>query len=528
MTQLDLNPIENSTCRCHGAPDARHRLATRLQKLRRRHRQELTEAQKATEQMRHEALHDALTDLPNRALLMDRLERCVARAAQNAGHTFAVLFLDIDDFKLINDGFSHEIGDAVLLEVARRLIQTVRDADTIVRAPNEQPAAPAEHPMSCGASRLTARLGGDEFVVLLEQISSVEAALAVASRLQASMRRPMNVKGRELTVTASLGIAFARDGALSAAELLSHADAALYRSKAAGKGQFSVFDAELHSSLTRAITLESRLLHAKAEGELELHYQPIIRVADGGLHGFEALLRWRQRDGRLMMPDQFLPAAEQSGAIHEIGRWVMEEAARQLVCWNAQRSAEAALRVSMNVATRQLERWGGSGLSRHGGDFLGRFKELGAKPGWLTVEIKESAFHRRREGASAVIAEMRKAGVQVVLDNFGVGTASLTTLASAPVDAVKISRSLFIGASPGPDVRSANWGQDLSIVRAVSQMAHATGKVVAIEGVETARHFEALQGIRADYAQGYLIARPMSAEAAGRFLQLTPRWRIPA
>ena len=515
----------------HGAaPEAlsslRRAKAKRLRGLRTGYRKlenDLRLYRQAAERLRFDALHDTLTQLPNRALLMERLDRCVARAARDPEFNFAVLFFDIDDFKLINDTLGHDLGDAVLLEIARRLAHAVRPFDTISRGGHAAPAQGAlPDPGRTGeGAELTARLGGDEFVVMLENLPSSDVVLNVARRLQSQLSQPIHISGRELTVTASMGIAIGRGSELSAAGLLRDADAAMYRAKRGGKGRFAVYDDSMQAAMAARIELEARLSGAVERGEFALHYQPIIQTDHGSVFGFETLLRWNLPDGRVLTPDGFLEAAEQSGAIIPIGRWVLRAALEQVARWNAGRTGEAGLpplRVTVNCSTCQL---------RHAGavdELRQLLVETGTQACWLCVELKEGAFRSRDKNLLQALQQLRELGASILLDNFGAGPASLTALRTAPIDGVKIDRTL---ACVKPDPGS--FGNDArGFARAVTQLVRSVGKTVLIEGIETEQQARDLQDLDLDYTQGYFFARPMDAEAATRFLSLTPRWRMSA
>jgi diguanylate cyclase (GGDEF)-like protein/PAS domain S-box-containing protein len=434
-------------------------------------------------QLQHDALHDSLTGLPNRVLFQDRLTHLVHRGRRN-GRTSAVLFLDLDRFKIVNDSLGHLVGDALLVAVADRLRAALRPSDTV------------------------ARLGGDEFTMLLEDLSDHLEAQAVADRVLDSLQAPFAVADQDIYLSASIGIAMIPPGA-SPEEVIRDADAAMYRAKSEGRGRHALFDSTLHEAALARLDIETRLRRGLADDLEELGlgvvYQPIAHAADGRLHGFEALARWRDPDGRTMAPDEFIPVAEETGMIAALGRLVLREACRQLAEWRAAHRGAGDLTMAVNISGRQLLE---PAFTETVGEALRDFR---VDPESLRLEITETAASADAAAVrSALEAVFTETGVRAHLDDFGTGAASLTVLRGFPGDALKIDRSFVDSMRSDPGA--------LHIVRAVVSLAHELGMSVVAEGVETDWQLDALRALECEYAQGFLLARPLDATAAARLL----------
>jgi predicted signal transduction protein with EAL and GGDEF domain len=477
----------------------------RLKSENRELRRALARQRLDAERLRHNALHDTLTSLPNRALLMDRLEHCVARAARDPTYRFAVLFLDIDDFKFINDSFGHEVGDAVLLETAQRLNQSLRTMDTVSRSDEGDSVGTPE-----GRS---ARLGGDEFVVVLDDVSRVEDVMTVAERLQQELAEPISLPGRELAITTSMGISVGEGQNLSVSELLREADAAMYRAKVAGKGRLALFDGGMQAAAARRARLQEALHQALERDELEVLYQPIVALRDAKVAGFEALLRWHRPDLGTVAPSEFIAIAEQCGEILPIQRWVLDQVIRQARLWNADLPEAHRVWASVNLSGRQLEE------PRFAEEVLGMLEVRSLAPEHLKLEIKLGCLERRPEAAS-MLQGLRDRGVQVCVDDFGTEPLSLIELSRVPVDLVKIDREVASLAETNRD-----WS---AVVQAMAGLARALHKRVVVVGIESSAQMEQVEHVGCDYAQGHFFARPLPASAVGKFIHSPPRWRLSA
>ncbi len=437
----------------------------------------------------HDALYDSLTGLPNRVLLNDRIERALARTARSEGAHFAVLFLDLDRFKVINDSLGHNAGDDLLRALGARLKESVRDADTV------------------------ARLGGDEFCVLIEELTGSDHATTTATRILRSLTQSFNIDGHEVFVSASIGIAYSSPNYSEPQEVLRDADIAMYRAKARGKARFAVFDNSMHEQAFRLMQLESSLHRAINQSELFLEYQPIYRLADGSISGFEALVRWNHPERGRVSPDDFIPLAEESGLIVSIDRWVLAEATRQVAEWDQALGELGDISVSVNVSARHLSVADVSTL------FAQTIVGAGVHPKHVRLEVTESALMENPAVVAEVLAELRDQGVMVQVDDFGTGYSSLSYLHRLPIDSLKVDGSFVQGI----DKHSAN----LQIVNTIVTLAHNLGIEVVAEGIETAAELEVLVSLGCDRGQGYYFARPLAPERALDLLRsrrVRPTW----
>lgn len=441
-------------------------------------RDELAGLETAIEGMARLAEYDPLTDLPNRALFQARLAEALGTASE-ATERLAVLFLDLDRFKVINDALGHAAGDQLLRRVAERL----------------KAAAPEGH--------LLARLGGDEFAVLAVGIVGHQGAAPAARRIRAALSPPFRLEGRELHVSASVGISvFPEDGS-DAPTLMRNADAALFQAKDQGRDTYVFYTAGLNARLTNAMDLENCLRHALEAGELALYYQPQVSAADERVVGMEALLRWQHPEFGTIAPGQFVPLAEETGLIHPIGRWVLEQACAQQMKWKA--GDVAPVLMSVNLSAYQL------GEPDLGQAVARALADTGTEPHLLQLEITESAVMRDLDTSLRVLVSLRELGVSLALDDFGLGHSSLIYLKQLPVTTLKVDRAFVSGVATNPD--------DKAIVAAVVAMAHSLGLEVVAEGVETLEQLRAIRALGCDTIQGYLYSKPVPAEEAAVLLR---------
>ncbi|GAB4318919.1 MAG: hypothetical protein Kow0059_12720 [Candidatus Sumerlaeia bacterium] len=446
---------------------------------------DITRRKHIEEQLQHDALHDSLTGLPNRALFMDHLRLSLERS-QRRRHFFAVLFLDLDQFKVVNDSLGHVIGDQLLVEIAERLKASIRPGDTL------------------------ARLGGDEFTILLDDINSISAAHRVAQRIQDDFSRPIVIGHHEIFTSASIGIALSASCYERPEDILRDADTAMYRAKARGRARYEVFDQNMHQRALELLELETTLRHAVRRGEFVLHYQPIVQLASGQLCGFEALVRWKHPRRGLLGPDEFIRLAEETGLIVPIGRWVLEEACRRLRDWQERFAAQPPLAVSVNLSSRQIMQ----------PDFVGevhaiiRDTKIDAKA--LRLEITESMIMDNAQDAVDLLWRLKKLNLSLNIDDFGTGYSSLSYLHRFPIDTFKIDRSFVSNM----DKATENY----EIVRTILTLAGNLGMDVTAEGVETHRQFTALRQLRCNLGQGYYFSRPVDFDEADDLVRRRPVW----
>jgi diguanylate cyclase len=460
---------------------------TTQQKLTVELQKEVQERKAAEERVRHNAFHDGLTGLPNRSYLIERIQACIDRGKRQENYLFGLLFLDLDNFKLINDSLGHERGDALLVEIAARLNRCVRSIDTVSRCDDQT----------------TSRLGGDEYVVLLDGICKPSDTVLVAERILEHLAPVFGVDGHDLLVTASIGIAVSDRGYDKAADVLRDADTAMYRAKAAGKAQYTMFDQAMHASVHARMQMENDLRRAIDREEFELYYQPIVEISSGLLRGFEALIRWNHPDNPVF-PDQFIPLAEETGLIVPMGKWVLEAACRQLKQWSVDHPQAQSLEMSVNVSRRQFF---DGGFSAEVARALAK-ADVSARQ--LNVEITESMILEDGEMVSDQLKRIKALGVGLHLDDFGTGYSSLSCLHQLPIDVVKIDRAFTATMDSNRDC--------VAIIQAITTLAYNLRMQVVVEGVETQDQLNRLIALRCSYGQGYLFSQPVSAKAAEQFL----------
>jgi Amt family ammonium transporter len=438
--------------------------------------QDISERKSFEEQITHQAFHDALTGLPNRSLFGERLQRALERSRRRSELYYAVLMIDLNKFKAVNDSLGHPAGDQLLIEVAKRLSICVRSVDTV------------------------ARLGGDEFAIILEEFTARSELLKVARRMHSILCEPFSLYGNDITPGASIGIVPKIAEYTSAEDVLRDADIAMYRAKQQGKG-IVLFDKKMHLELVESISLEAELREVVSNGGLTLHYQPIVSVFDERLQGFEALVRWNHPLRGMVPPDKFIPLAEETGLIIDLGKWVMSEACRTLKDWQNTFAAAQCLTMSVNVSCRQFVK---PGLVEHVMEVLAQNK---LNPANLKIEVTESVIMHDVSRAVTELNRLRALGVQIAIDDFGTGYSSLAYLRRMPIDHLKIDRSFISGFEEGTK-------ENDQIVRSIISLARSLGLGVIAEGVEHRDQLERLRLLHCDQAQGFMFSRPVDQSKA--------------
>jgi diguanylate cyclase (GGDEF)-like protein len=441
----------------------------------------VAERKQSEDRLIHDAFHDSLTKLPNRALFGDRLAHAVAHNNRRREDNFAVLFVDMDRFKLVNDSLGHPAGDDLIVQVAARLRTCLREEDTL------------------------ARMGGDEFTVLLDRIEDVNDAVRTAERVLGAFKEYFMIAGEELFASASVGIATSHTGFESADEILRHADLAMYRAKTLGKGRFELYDPDMHELAVNRLALENRLRRALHDDEFVLHYQPIISLEDSEIVGAEALVRWRKSETELIYPADFINVAEETGLILFLGRWVLREACTTMARWHKEFPRTPELNISVNVSARQF--------AQH--DFVQQVSrvlhETGINPETVSLEITESVSMSDSEHTIAVLTQLRNLGVRISIDDFGTGYSSLAYLHRFPLDVLKIDRSFVAQLDGGKD--------GVHVVQTMMTLAQNLGINVVAEGTENSGHVDQLKSMGCEFAQGFYFSRPVEVGAITTLLQ---------
>lgn len=441
---------------------------------------DIDDRKSAEQKLLYDAFHDTLTELPNRTLFMDRLQFAVERAKRRQDYLFAVLFLDLDRFKDINDSLGHMVGDQLLIEIGKVLGQGLRTTDTV------------------------ARFGGDEFVILLEDINDISDATRVADRVLSTMSSSFHLPDHEVFVTASIGIVLSLTGYSRPEDVLRDADIAMYRAKAKGKARYEIFDSAMRDRIMERLALEADMRQAIERNELRLHYQPIISIKDHSIIGFEALIRWQHPERGLLSPAEFIPMAEETGLIVQVGRWVLAEACRQMREWQKQYVNDPPLTISVNLSSKQVSQ------ADLVDEIQRALQESGLDPGSLKLEITESVILDNFEYATRVFENLQRIGVQIQIDDFGTGYSSLSYLSHFPINTLKIDR-IFIREM----TKDSHY---LKIVQAIVMMAHGLGMDVTAEGVETKEQLDLIKTLGCERAQGFYLSRPCSSEEAEALL----------
>jgi PAS domain S-box-containing protein len=459
---------------------------------------DITERKRAESRLEHFALHDGLTDLPNRKMFLKRLQRACDRAARDAFYKFAVLFVDIDGFKVFNDTMGHSVGDELILDIGQRLANCLRFEDTLSRVAGKSPSDAHE------ADEVLARLGGDEFTILVGSIRDPSDAMRVAKRIQDALAEPFSIHEREVFTSASIGISLSATPYDRAEDLLRDADIAMFRAKMLGKSRCEFFDEEMHTKAVEQLQLETDLRRAVEGKEFLLHYQPIVLLKTGLVAGFEALVRWQHPVKGLLYPDQFLSVVEKMGLVVPLGKWILREACQQAQIWGALPGAHSNLTVMVNVSPRQFT------SPDLASDVEGALRESGMDPRRLHLEVTESAAMADPERTLRVLVQLKVLGISISIDDFGTGHSSLSRLRRLPVDVVKIDRSFVTNMDSDDDASK--------IVHLIIDFAHTVNLKVVAEGIEVAAHRDKLTSLGCEYGQGYFFAKPMNQEAVKRLL----------
>jgi diguanylate cyclase (GGDEF)-like protein len=452
-------------------------------------KREISERQKAEEKLLYDALHDSLTQLPNRVLFMERVENALRHTRRHPSYKFAVLFIDLDRFKIVNDSLGHAVGDQLLVAIARQVETCLREADTV------------------------ARLGGDEFTVLLEDIEDIGDAVQIAERIQDSIKSHFCLEGHRIFTSASIGIAVGSAQYEKMEDILRDADIAMYRAKEMGRSCHAIFDQDMYYQTLRLLHLESDLRQALEHEEFLLHYQPIVSLTTGKLSGFEALVRWEHPKQGFVSPVEFIPLAEDTGLIVPLGEWVLRQACWQMRQWQLEYpEAARELKLSVNLAGKQLQE---SNLVEKIDEILVQTKLPGES---LRLELTESTLMERTEEMIRVLQEIRDRRIQLSIDDFGTGYSSLSYLHRFPVTTLKIDRSFVSNMSTDPD--------NFEIVRTVIALAHTLSMEVVAEGVETLEQSIQLRSLGCELSQGYLFSRPLDRKAAELLLKQPMCWDV--
>jgi len=447
----------------------------------------------------YDALHDPLTRLPNRTFFLERLTLCVSWGMLHSEYKFAVLSIDMDRFKVVNDSLGIPAGDWLLVQIAERLLGSIRRDDALLRSSDA--AGIADH---LDGSGILARLGGDKFTILLDNIRNASDGIRTAERIQQNIQAPFDIDGQTVFTTASVGIAFSGSGYSAAEDMLGDANTAMARAKALGKARYEMCDPSMHAIAAGRFRLETDLRRATEKQQFLVHYQPIVSLIDFRITGFEALLRWQRPEFGLVMPAGFISAAEDTGLILYIGEWILQEACRQVCAWNLQFPCFPAFTIAVNISAKQFAQ---IDLVSRIGEIL---SETGLAPENLRLELTESVTMRDEERTTRILSELRELGVGLCIDDFGTGYSSLSYLRRFALDILKIDRSFVTDM--------LNNSESQEIVKTILSLGRNLRMKVVAEGVETCEQMSLLKALGCEFAQGYLFARPLDSAAVARTL----------
>lgn len=449
---------------------------------------DITDRKRAEKQLLYDALHDSLTGLPNRVLLMEYIEQSIKRIQRHPDYLFAVLFIDLDRFKIINDSLGHIVGDRLLIAIARKLQGIVRSTDMV------------------------SRLGGDEFIILLDEIKDINDAIKIAERISEELRSPLQLENRQVFMSASIGIAISTPDYYQGGDLLRDADIAMYRAKEKGKARYEIFNRIMYTQAFKQLQLENDLRQALERQEFLVHYQPIVSLTTGKLTGFEALIRWQHPKKGLVSPAEFIPIAEETGLIVSIGEWVLQTACQQMSNWQTNLATSLPLKISVNLSGKQLRE---PNLLQKIDEIILRTGISGEK---LKLELTESMLMENEEAILNTLSELRKRKIQLSIDDFGTGYSSLSYLHRFPVNTLKIDRS-FVS-------RIGEKGENLEIVETIITLAHQLSVSAIAEGVETHQQINQLKALTCEEAQGYFFSKPLESTLAEALIKSDPQWSI--
>ena len=447
---------------------------------------DVSERKSNEEQMIYDALHDTLTSIPNRTLLLDRIRQSLVRRKRYPKTSFAIIFIDLDRFRLVNESLGHIHGDELLQLISARLKETIPISDTV------------------------ARLGGDEFSILLQDIDSVTDVEVIAKDIQNSFSKPFFLGDREVFASASMGIAHSDNDYKTPEEILRDSELAMYRAKRDGKSQSIVFQPQFRQSSLSPIDLDTDLRRALDRDEMELHYQPIISMRDRTISGFEALLRWSHRSRGVISPNEFIPLAEETGLIYDLGQWVLGKACKQIAAWNKSKKKEDQLEMSINLSSRQF-----SDPNLVEG-IVENIEKSGFDAEFLKIEITESALMQNAQRSVSMLNQLKDLNIKVCVDDFGTGYSSLSYLHTFPIDTLKIDRSFVHDMS-------RNF-RNMEIIRTIIMLAHNLKLDVIAEGVETREQDAQLSALGCQFAQGFYFSRPINSSDAALLIQQNHQW----
>jgi predicted signal transduction protein with EAL and GGDEF domain len=454
---------------------------------------------KLEDKVTYDALHDPLTRLPNRAFFLERLTLCVSWGMLHPEYKFAVLSVDMDRFKVVNDSLGISAGDWLLVQIAERLLGSIRRDDALLRSPSA-----GETGGQLDGSGVLARLGGDKFTILLDNIRNASEGVRVAERIQESIQAPFHIDGQAVFTTASVGIAFSGSGYSAAEDMLGDANTAMARAKTLGKARYEMCDPSMHATAAGRFRLETDLRRATERQEFVVHYQPIVSLVDFRITGFEALVRWQRPEFGLVMPGGFISAAEDTGLILRIGNWILQQACRQSCAWNLQFPCTPPFTMAVNISAKQFAQ---ADLVSQVGQIL---SETGLAPETLRLELTESVTMRDEERTTRILSELRELGVRLCIDDFGTGYSSLSYLRRFALDILKIDRSFVTDM--------LNNSESQEIVKTILSLGSNLRMKVVAEGVETREQMTLLKSLGCEFAQGYLFSRPLDSAGVTRTL----------